>query len=419
MDLRQKVETAGQNALQEALRGALDAIAGRDRVLRIDRLDIDLGQIAPNGDLDLDALATAVAQELARVLETDETPPPEHTVDEEASVTLQWQDAQTLRLEALLFYFREGFLPASAPERDASELGAALFEGGGLPERGVSQVAEALGSSPTVALRFLHVLHISDVLLFLEAYAQSRSGDKQTEVQDLGAALQAAAASRQALDLNLWARRLQDVVLPQGRGSLVDTGSIGAQGSDVEVKALHPFQQDAANDMDSAMQPEAAALLPLRDAGLVLIGPFLPRLFERLGLDQSGQDAATAAQLLFWLAHGHEDHLEPDLLIARVLLAIPPEVPLINEAGLSTEVTTEATSLLDAVIGHWPQLGKTSHDGLRETFLQRPGLLERRAKGPRIAVESSGVDVLLGGIGWSYSPLRLPWCAQPIDVDWA
>jgi hypothetical protein len=165
--------------------------------------------------------------------------------------------------------------------------------------------------------------------------------------------------------------------------------------------------------------------LVTHDAGLVLLHPFLPRLFEALGIltpdmrtiGEAGLPRAAA--LLHWLLSGRADVFEFELAIIKVLLGLAPEHPLTVARGLLADTdTAEADHMLAAVIGHWPALGKTSPAGLRSSFLQRRGALREIAEGWQLQVEPQSFDVLLGRLPWGIGIVKLPWMTRPLFTEW-
>ena len=74
--------------------------------------------------------------------------------------------------------------------------------------------------------------------------------------------------------------------------------------------------------------------------------------------------------------------------------------------------------MLAAAVEHWPALGNTSITGLRESFMQRRGLLRDDERGWQLQVETASFDVLLGRLPWSISIMKLPWMTKPIYTDW-
>ena len=187
-------------------------------------------------------------------------------------------------------------------------------------------------------------------------------------------------------------------------------------------RAAEPLAQTAAS---RAARPREGldAALSTGVSGLTLAAPFLPRLFERLGLlaDRAFRDPAAqtrALDALAWLAHGAASParacgpLELLLCGAPTSRVGPPPTPLDAEAAAVTN------SLLTAIIAQWAALGHTSPEGLRETFIRREGLIAFDADGPRLRVAPGPFDMLLDRLPWPIGPVRLPWMAQPLRVRW-
>jgi hypothetical protein len=155
-------------------------------------------------------------------------------------------------------------------------------------------------------------------------------------------------------------------------------------------------------------------------AGIVLLHPFLPRLFEGVGIARDGKllQPERAVWLLHYLATGQRIAPEYDLLVPKLLCNVPPETPVDARVELTAAEDEEAAALLAAVIGHWDALGDTSADGLRGTFLVRPGTLSRRDGDDLLRVEAQSFDVLLDRLPWSVGMIQLPWMEKLLWVEW-
>lgn len=158
-------------------------------------------------------------------------------------------------------------------------------------------------------------------------------------------------------------------------------------------------------------------------SGLVIVWPFLSAFFDSVGLLDGDvfRDAAAqhrAAALLHYLATGESSCPEQELPLAKVLVGI--ELEAVHEAGdpLDDFATESADSLLRAVLGHAPMLGKISIAGLRQAFLTRPGSLSTRDGHWLLRVERQGIDLLLDRLPWSFAWVRLPWMPAPVQVEW-
>ena len=169
---------------------------------------------------------------------------------------------------------------------------------------------------------------------------------------------------------------------------------------------------------------EAASGIYIRQAGLVLLHPFLAAYLRKMGLvddEAFGDDVAqqTAIYLLHYLATGQRSAPEYELVLPKLLCgwcledAIAPNIPLTEEA------LTEADNLLQTVINYWDALKNTSPDGLREGFLQRDGKLIRiDGQGWKLQVEQMAIDVLMTRLPWGVSMVKLPWKDELLTVEW-
>ena len=162
----------------------------------------------------------------------------------------------------------------------------------------------------------------------------------------------------------------------------------------------------------------------VQNAGLLLLHPFLVRLFVNCGILTvnekiiSDPNLSKAGALLHFLATGRDEVYEFELGFIKVLLGLNPDQPLAVSKGLlSNSQKEEAESLLLSVIEHWSSLKNTSKEGLRSSFIQRNGLLIPCEDGWKVHLESAAYDVLLNTIPWSYSIVKLPWMPKPIYVE--
>lgn len=157
-------------------------------------------------------------------------------------------------------------------------------------------------------------------------------------------------------------------------------------------------------------------------AGVILLHPFLPRFFEALGITDANQivQAERALCLLHFLASGEGVAPEPALLLPKLLCNVPVEAAVESDVDLTASETDEAMALLQAVIGHWDALRNTTPDGLRGTFLIRPGKLSQRPDGDYLLqVESQSFDILLERLPWGIGVVKLPWMERMLWVEWA
>ena len=169
---------------------------------------------------------------------------------------------------------------------------------------------------------------------------------------------------------------------------------------------------------------EAGAPVFIDTAGLVIAGPYLPRLLQVLELTDGPafRDEAAAARaglLLEYVATGETDTPEPLLALHKLLCGLPLEAPVARSFEPTPAERAAVEGMLNALIAHWKIIGKTSVAGLRSSFLQREGRLEHRGdRGWLLQVQARSFDMLLDQLPWSYTPLKFPWMAEVLHVEW-
>lgn len=163
--------------------------------------------------------------------------------------------------------------------------------------------------------------------------------------------------------------------------------------------------------------------IEISNAGLVVITPFLPRFFDVLELLNDKvfsmeESAEHAALILQYIATGETEMPEYELTLNKILCGLPIDTPLPGSLIISQNEQDEVQNLLTSAIEHWKALKGTSVNGLRQAFLNRPGLLTEESNGWSLYVERITADVLIDHLPWSISIIKLPWNTKPIYVEW-
>lgn len=217
------------------------------------------------------------------------------------------------------------------------------------------------------------------------------------------------------------------VIPPQHTSESADNSPVPVTGSSLSpVPFLTPLGMES--HLHLAGTPIASTAefpLAIRDAGLLLISPFLPQLLEATGIKHPQHPTIPEAQLphtaalLHYLVTGNDTLFEHELTLIKVLLGLTPDQSLLVAEGLlQPNDKTEIVALLQALIDYWGALKTTSIDGLRSSFLHRSGLLRERENGWWVKVESKPYDMLLNQLPWSISVVKLPWMQRPIYSEW-
>ncbi|SHF18406.1 hypothetical protein SAMN05443144_10656 [Fodinibius roseus] len=168
---------------------------------------------------------------------------------------------------------------------------------------------------------------------------------------------------------------------------------------------------------------EEDQFIEIQNAGLVLVWPYLNKLFEHLDFVEEGafvSDPAThrAVHLLHFIAAGHEEGEEHKWPLNKLLCGLEPEGLVPEDIELSDREKEEAVAMVKSTIDHWKALKNTSVGGFRETFLQRQGILRSDPHGWKVEIERITYDILLDKLPWPISVINLPWNEEVIHVQW-
>jgi hypothetical protein len=161
----------------------------------------------------------------------------------------------------------------------------------------------------------------------------------------------------------------------------------------------------------------------IHNAGLVIVIPYVQRLFGILELTADGkfvsdEAAERAVHLLQYVVTGEESTPEYQLVLNKLLCGIHGGTPIVPGISITDKEKTIIEQMLNGVITHWSALGKTSIAGLRETFLQRQGHLYHQDDAWHLKIPQKSFDMLIDRLPWSFAMTRMPWMAEPLNVTW-
>lgn len=159
------------------------------------------------------------------------------------------------------------------------------------------------------------------------------------------------------------------------------------------------------------------------NAGIVLLAPYIPRLFSMLGYTEKGEFTSQEMQIraMFLLQHllyDENEFEEPALLLNKLLTGYEPGEPVPLCVEINEKERELADSLLKGTMQNWDKMQNTSLRGFRESFLIRNGVLEEGDECWQLAVEEKAYDVLLDSLPWGFSPVRFAWMPKAIYVKW-
>ncbi len=250
-----------------------------------------------------------------------------------------------------------------------------------------------------------------------ESYTQSETKPSTVAQERLGKALQSSdpfghspvkrTTGEPSSDIN-------NVPFRQERGDAV-------QEQAVEAFLSSPLASSEQMPTEQGLADTLAEAIYINNAGLVLLHPFLPQFFGALDIAEENQllQPERALCLLHFLATGQRIAPEYELMLPKILCNIRLDMPVEADVALTDEEQGEAEALLKAVIGHWLALRNTSPDGLRGTFIVRPGKISQRDDDWLLQVETQTWDILLDQLPWGIGMIKLPWMERMLWVEWA
>ncbi len=161
----------------------------------------------------------------------------------------------------------------------------------------------------------------------------------------------------------------------------------------------------------------------VENAGMVILHPFLPSYFNILQFTNEGQfisdeAAIRGAHLLEYLATGEEFSESKNLSLNGMLCNINLQSSKSSPSKITEEEKAISEELLNAVINHWQALGKTSIEGLRDSFLKRSAELVYEKEKNKLHVEERAYDILLDKLPWNIFMIQFPWMEKMLEVHW-
>ncbi|MGJ3438308.1 contractile injection system tape measure protein [Serratia sp. Je.1.23.a] len=155
-------------------------------------------------------------------------------------------------------------------------------------------------------------------------------------------------------------------------------------------------------------------------AGVVVLWPLLPSLFDQFGWLEEGrfvddESRWHAVACLDWLTWGEAPLAEWRTPCTRLLCGIDPDVPF-DAVSPSLLRQAELDDWLGRALITVPLLDRCSGGDIRSFFLQRTGTLVDEPMS--LTIEPDAPDVLLSQLPWPLTNVMLPWLSAPVRVNW-
>lgn len=220
--------------------------------------------------------------------------------------------------------------------------------------------------------------------------------------------------------------RLQKKRIEEGRGA-AKAENMPVTGTEESIQQeidQHLAREEAlSSDKNESDKREPQHKIYIRNAGLVLLHPFLNTYFTRLGLVADGNFVSETARfrgvmLLYYLVFGRADAEEHELPLNKLLcgVRIMDPVPLVFEPTEEEQTLTE--ELFQVIFQRWEKMKNSSVAGFRASFLQREGALNMQEETWNLRVEQRAYDLLLDTLPWAFGMIKLPWMEKILTVVW-
>tara|TARA_B100001059_G_scaffold100683_1_gene100431 strand:+ start:89469 stop:95588 length:6120 start_codon:yes stop_codon:yes gene_type:complete len=190
--------------------------------------------------------------------------------------------------------------------------------------------------------------------------------------------------------------------------------------SQLESPSRENKKPDQISDFDDL---DKTGSLFIENAGLILLWPFLSRLFDKLNLledknfvDETAQQKAIL--LTEYLVTGNTDFQESSLALNKLICGAPLETYVDVNLSIEAFELKLCDSLLKSMIDNWEKINNSSISTLRETFLIREGVLVRSNANFKLNVEKKPFDVLLTTLPWTISMIQTSFMKNRIIVTW-
>ena len=162
----------------------------------------------------------------------------------------------------------------------------------------------------------------------------------------------------------------------------------------------------------------------INNAGLVLLHPFLDRLFAMNGWTNEKEWVDYVALQkgilsLHFLVFGEQPIDESQLILNKIICGLAINEVVDVAVSLTSEEKEKCVNLLEAVLEHWHIIKGSSKEALQETFLQREGKIELLSEGYELWIKDHGADILLEQVPWGISMFKTPWMEHYMNCHWS
>lgn len=207
-------------------------------------------------------------------------------------------------------------------------------------------------------------------------------------------------------------------VVPARQEQITETKDIKRENKSISQELLKT------NVMDTTSNQGTNVKIAVKNAGLVLLSPFFPRLFSMLKfLDPNHKFISTEQQqravfILQYLVSNGEKSEEADLMLNKVFVDYPQTNPLPKNIELTAEEIRFVNEMLMSAKDYWSKMRNVSKEGFIDSFIKRNGILEDEGDKWFLKVDNRPFDMLLESVPWGFRMARAPYMDKILMVEW-
>ncbi|WP_340621743.1 contractile injection system tape measure protein [Xenorhabdus siamensis] len=188
------------------------------------------------------------------------------------------------------------------------------------------------------------------------------------------------------------------------------------------LKSVLSTQIPSVQPSNSIQKPSAKSVLPINNAGCMILWPLLPAFFRAFDLLEKNQFISLEAQreavcLLDWLIWAEEEIPTWRLTLNKVLCGLP-----IRDNALwhtpKPEQQIAINQWLEKTIVQLPAWKKMGANDVRHLFLQRCGELSELNGMTNIHIKPEVYDALISEWPWPMNIASFSWLQHPITITW-
>ncbi|WP_047684519.1 MULTISPECIES: contractile injection system tape measure protein [Xenorhabdus] len=188
------------------------------------------------------------------------------------------------------------------------------------------------------------------------------------------------------------------------------------------LKSVLSAQIPSTQPSNRIQTSSAQSVLPISNAGCIILWPLLPAFFRAFGLLEKNQFISLEAQreavcLLDWLIWAEEEIPTWRLTLNKVLCGLP-----IRDNALwhtpKPEQQIAINQWLEKTIVQLPAWKKMGANDVRHLFLQRCGELSELNGMTNIHIKPEVYDALISEWPWPMNIANFSWLQHPVTITW-